>query len=65
MGSDLVRGGLRKADRDDTRVYLETETAGNVGYYEHLGFEVIEEIVARGLDLPLWLMLRRPDTPLQ
>ncbi len=58
FGSGLVRAGVRRADRDHTPVYLETETEGNVGFYEHLGFEVVEQAVAAGLDLPLWLMVR-------
>ena len=41
-------------------LYLETETEDNVGFYQHLGFEVIEQVTAVGLDLPVWLMLRPP-----
>jgi ribosomal protein S18 acetylase RimI-like enzyme len=62
LGSALVQSGIRRADRDNTPVYLETETEGNVGFYQHLGFEVIEQITAAGLDLPLWLMTRRPTS---
>jgi ribosomal protein S18 acetylase RimI-like enzyme len=58
FGSALVRAGMRRADWDKTPVYLETETEGNVGYYEHLGFEVVEQTIATGLNLPLWLMIR-------
>lgn len=58
FGSALVRAGMARADRDKTPVYLETEAAGNVAYYEHLGFDVVERIVATGLNLPLWLMIR-------
>jgi ribosomal protein S18 acetylase RimI-like enzyme len=59
VGSALVRSGIEKASHEDRPLYLETETKGNVGYYEHLGFEVVEEMVAREIDLPLWLMIRR------
>ena len=62
IGSALVRAGMRRADRDNTLVYLETETESNVAYYEHLGFAVVEQIVATGLNLPIWLMIRRPPT---
>lgn len=51
---------MRKADHDRTLIYLETETERNVGYYEHLGFEVIEEIEAIGLGFTVWLMIRSP-----
>jgi ribosomal protein S18 acetylase RimI-like enzyme len=61
LGTLLVRDGLARADRDGTPVYLETETAGNVGYYEGLGFMVVEELVAPGIGVPLWLMVHRPS----
>ena len=63
LGSALMRAGIRRADRDGKPIYLETETEGNVGYYEHLGFEVVEEMNATGVDLPLWLMSRRLSAP--
>lgn len=57
-GTALVQYGLDRADAVGLRVYLETETEQNVGYYEHMGFEVL-----RTLDTPLpacrmWLMVR-------
>jgi ribosomal protein S18 acetylase RimI-like enzyme len=58
FGSALVGAGLRRADLDKTPVYLETETEPNVAFYEDLGFNVVEQTVATGLDLPLWLMIR-------
>lgn len=61
LGTLLVRDGLARADRDGTPVYLETETAGNVRYYEALGFTVVEELDAPGVGVPLWLMARQPS----
>ena len=58
FGSALLRAGMCRADRDKTPVYLETETEGNVGYYERLGFEVVEQTISTGLNLPIWLMIR-------
>lgn len=63
FGSALVRAGMRRADRDQAPIYLETETEGNVGFYEHLGFDVVEQTVAAGLNLPLWLMVRPQQRP--
>lgn len=60
LGTLLVRDGLARAHRDGTPVYLETETAGNVTYYEGLGFRVVEELMAPGVGVPLWLMVHRP-----
>ena len=51
---------MSRAQRDNTPVYLETETEANVGYYERLGFDIVEQTIAAGLDLPIWLMIRRP-----
>ena len=59
-GTALMRSGMAKADRDGALIYLETETAGNVGYYEHLGFKTVEDIEPPGLAVPMWLMIRRP-----
>lgn len=60
LGSALVLEGIDRADDGNTPIYLETETEGNVAFYQHLGFEVIEAVTAAGLDLPVWLMVRRP-----
>ena len=62
FGSALVRSGMTRSDREGTPIYLETETQDNVGYYQHLGFDVIEQTVATGLGLPVWLMIRHPGT---
>ncbi len=61
LGSALVRSGMGRADRDGLPMYLETETESNVRFYEHLGFVVLEETVATGLGLPVWLMSRQPE----
>ena len=63
LGSRLVRSGIARADRENAAIYLETEAESNVGFYERLGFEVVDEITASGLDLPVWLMVRsgRPN----
>lgn len=61
LGSSLVRSGIAKADGDETPIYLETETETNVDFYLHLGFEIIEQTTAIGLDLPIWLMARSPS----
>lgn len=63
FGSALVRAGMQRADRDQTPVYLETETERNVRFYKHLGFEVVEQTSAAGLNLPLWLMVRPHQCP--
>ncbi len=61
LGSALVRSGMGHADRDGRPMYLETETEANVRFYERLGFEILDETVATGLGLPVWLMSRHPE----
>ena len=58
LGSRLVRSGMERADRGNVAIYLETETESNLAFYHHLGFEVVDEVTASGLDLPIWLMVR-------
>lgn len=63
LGSALMRYGIARADRDKTPIYLETETESNVGFYQRLGFDVIEEFTPDGLDVLMWLMTRpRPSS---
>lgn len=59
LGSVLMQHGITRADRDNRPIYLETESESNVGFYQHLGFDVIEEFTPEGLDLPMWLMARQ------
>ena len=61
LGKALVRDGLDRADSDGKIAYLETETENNVGFYQALGFDVVEEITIDRLGLPLWLMARDPQ----
>ncbi|WP_460568274.1 GNAT family N-acetyltransferase [Humibacter soli] len=42
-GTELVRRGLERVDRDGTVAYLET-TQGNLAFYERLGFPAVGEI---------------------
>lgn len=62
LGSALVHAGIGRADRDNAPIYLETQTKSNVAFYQHLGFEVVGETLATGLDLPVWSMTRNPRT---
>lgn len=59
-GSALVQSGIRKANRDNTPAYLETEKGPNTSFYEKLGFEVLSEITIEAIDIPFSLMVRQP-----
>ena len=58
LGATLVQAGIQRADQESTSIYLETEAEDNVGWYQRFGFEVIDQIAATGLDLPVWLLMR-------
>jgi ribosomal protein S18 acetylase RimI-like enzyme len=58
-GSDLLRAGLERSDRDGLPAYLVASNSRNRQLYEQHGFEVIGEIPAA--DSPSsWPMLRHP-----
>jgi GNAT superfamily N-acetyltransferase len=64
FGSAVLRPVLAELDRIREPACLETSSAGNVAFYETLGFSV----VAHSDDLPAdapetWVMWRAPDAP--
>ena len=61
LGTALVQDGLMRADAAGMRAYLETETA-DVRFYEHLGFEVRQELDTPLPDCRMWLMVRPPQS---
>jgi ribosomal protein S18 acetylase RimI-like enzyme len=57
-GGAAIRAGIAQAEAADKPTYLETATLSNVGLYQRLGFQVIEEWdVPRG-GPHFWSMLR-------
>lgn len=59
-GSQLIKPMLERIDKTDYPVFLETNFEGNVGVYEHLGFEIIDEIQIAGTEIINWAMIRKP-----
>jgi ribosomal protein S18 acetylase RimI-like enzyme len=62
LGRAVIAPGLVRADAEGAAVFLETQTARNVAFYESLGFDVLGEI-----DLPNggpthWAMRQTPRT---
>jgi ribosomal protein S18 acetylase RimI-like enzyme len=43
VGTSLTRHGLERAYEDRVDAFLETSVASNVPYYQHLGFNVVDE----------------------
>ena len=58
-GSSLLISQLQKIDEQGLPVYLETSTEKNVRFYQKFGFEVVEEIIIPGTQVPEWFMLRK------
>lgn len=60
-GKNLLEKIKKECDDTKSYLYLETETKENVGYYEKHGFYVEQMINVKGLDIPMWEMVRPPQ----
>ncbi|MCE7740214.1 MAG: GNAT family N-acetyltransferase [Candidatus Heimdallarchaeota archaeon] len=59
-GSALIKPMLEYIEKEGYPVYLETNFQGNVGLYEHLGFEVIDEMKIPETEITNWGMIKEP-----
>jgi hypothetical protein len=57
----LLRPLLVQCDQDGLPCYLETHMASNIPIYRHYGFDIVEEVIVPGAQIPQWSMLRRPQ----
>jgi ribosomal protein S18 acetylase RimI-like enzyme len=57
-GGQAIRAGISRAEMEGMPVYLETATPANVGLYQSLGFQVIDEWDVRSGGPHFWSMLR-------
>jgi GNAT superfamily N-acetyltransferase len=60
VGSALLEPVLTRADQHAVAVYLETQKQENVPWYRRHGFEVADELAARGCP-HMWTMRRDPS----
>jgi ribosomal protein S18 acetylase RimI-like enzyme len=60
-GAALVRDGLKRADQQGLPCYLDTSKRANIGFYEHLGFVVVDEVPLGKGGPPAWGMRREPQ----
>ena len=60
-GSLLLKSMFERIDQEKLPTYLETNTEGNVSFYQRHGFEVAEHKIVLGTDVPFWCMLRQPQ----
>ena len=63
IAGQLVAPILARADQESLPCYLETHVESNVRVYARLGFEVALRRDLQGHPLPVWAMVRRPNTP--
>ena len=59
-GSKLMEAMKEVCDRERLYLYLETEKEENLHFYKKHGFTVLDKIVFKKLNLPMWLMERKP-----
>jgi ribosomal protein S18 acetylase RimI-like enzyme len=62
FGRKLIGAAIDKSQREDLQLYLETETEENMKMYEHFGFRLLNKITLPIVDLPMWEMVRDPQT---
>jgi len=60
IGNRLIAPVLAQADREGGPCYLETETEGNVAFYQKRGFHIVSDGLVPGQSLRIWTMLREP-----
>jgi ribosomal protein S18 acetylase RimI-like enzyme len=61
IGSRLIQPVLARADKDGVPCYLETQTEGNVAFYQKQGFEVVSDGWVPEQEIRVWTMLREPQ----
>lgn len=59
-GSILLEAIKDECKQSNQYLYLETETEGNVQYYEKNGFSIVNKITLDKLGLPMWEMVYKP-----
>lgn len=63
IGSALVREKIAQCDREHRRMYLESNSEHNVGFYQSFGFVLVKTIVEERGKFTTWYMIREPQEP--
>ncbi|MHA1197881.1 MAG: GNAT family N-acetyltransferase [Candidatus Heimdallarchaeaceae archaeon] len=58
-GSKLIKPMLIRIEKTKYPVFLETNFDGNVGLYEHLGFELVDETKIPETEITNWAMIKK------
>lgn len=62
FGTGLIRHALERADAEQLPLYLDTFALNSVEIYRRFGFHVLEEGRISGMDSPVYLMSRPPQS---
>jgi ribosomal protein S18 acetylase RimI-like enzyme len=60
FGGKLLCALIAESEQARIPLYLETESEGNVRWYERFGFESVKQINLPVINLPMWEMARKP-----
>ena len=61
IGSKIMNTITEECDREGVHLYLETEKEDNLSFYEKHGLTVLEKIMFKKINMPMWLMARKPQ----
>ncbi|MHA1551437.1 MAG: GNAT family N-acetyltransferase [Candidatus Heimdallarchaeaceae archaeon] len=59
-GSKLIKPMLERIEKTGCPVFIETNFEGNIGLYEHLGFDLIDETKIPETEIVNWAMIKKP-----
>lgn len=62
LGSKIMEAIKEEADRNKLYLYVETEKEENLLFYQKHEFVLLQKIMFEEINLPMWLMERRPKT---
>jgi len=61
FASMLLEPMLRRIDKENLPIWLETILKRNVSFYEHFGFYILEEIIIPNTNIVNWFMIRESE----
>ncbi|MDO9535332.1 MAG: GNAT family N-acetyltransferase [Bacillota bacterium] len=61
LGSKIMDTIKEECTREGLHLYLETESEENLSFYEKHGFTLLQKIVFKKINMPMWQMMRKPQ----
>ena len=62
FASMLLKPMLRRVDKQNLPIWLETNLERNVQFYKHYDFTILEEIIIPNTNIVDWFMIRRSES---